>query len=230
MRAGQVRDRQLAALGVAGIAVHGEPFRPIPHAIAELGHVTELLVQADLGDPMDVAQRFGVLEAGRMAEPSLERFEDLGLAEPASARAAQRKNERKAEPRLVVGVQRADPRELPRRARGEALLLARRLARQRRVLHRAAGELRVRADQRELRVGAGLANDLHERALECGERAERPRGECALGNPRRMLVSAVEQRDELGRRCAIQLFQRKRHACLSLTAVRFRYAPPRKHE
>src|SRR6185312_199203 len=116
MRIGQIRDGQLATLGMAVVAVMRKVLRPIPDAIAELGREPELLVETDFGDPMDVAQRFGALEVGRMIEPPLERREDLRLRQAKRTRSAHGKDERKAEARLVVGVEPGDAGELVGRA------------------------------------------------------------------------------------------------------------------
>jgi hypothetical protein len=186
VRIGQVRDGELAALGVRRIAMHGELFRPIEHAIAGLGHETELFVETHLGDPMDVAQRLGALEPGRMRKAPLERREDRGLRQAGAAGTAHGENERKPEARLVIGIEPADPCELVGRAlrQARAGLLVGRFARERRRAHRLPRELRVGADQRELRVVAGVAHDVDQRALECGERCERPLLACALDDPR----------------------------------------------
>ena len=135
------------------------------------------------------------------------------LLEPSPARPAQREDERKTEPRLVVGVELANLRQFLRRAVGEARprLLAGRLACQRCVLHRAAGEFGVDSDQRELRIVAGVADGLHQRELQVREAPERSRRPGAFGDPRRMLVRAVEERDELGGRRAVELGQGQCH-------------------
>ena len=62
VRVGEVGDGELAVLGVARVAVLGQPLGPVPDLVAELGLVAELVVEPDLGDAVDVAQALGELE------------------------------------------------------------------------------------------------------------------------------------------------------------------------
>ena len=86
-RAGLVRLRQvghgeLAVLPVAGVALGGERFGPVPHQVAEFGRRAELVVQADLGDAMDVAQALGELEVRMAFQAPREGLDDLLPRQP----------------------------------------------------------------------------------------------------------------------------------------------------
>ena len=195
VRVSEVGDGQLAAFGVARVAVRGQALGPVPDQIAEFRCVTELVIQAHLGDAVDVAQALGQLEVGVVRKASLKGGDDFSLVQTQAARATHSKDERKAELGVVVGVELLDLRELVRRAIGQAglALLVRRLGGQGLAHHRLAGQFRVGADQRQLPVASGVAHHLHQRQLELrkgGERSLRPHGG---GDPGRMFVGAVQQ-------------------------------------
>ena len=213
MRIGQVGDRELAALGVAGVAVTRELRGPVPAQVAQLGGHAEAVVEANLCDAMDVAQRLGKLHVGRVVEPAREGRDDLGLAEADAARAAHREDERKAEACVVRGVQRLDAREFLGRAGGQAslALLVGRLGRQRLRNHGLAGQFRVGANQRKLRIASGFAHHLDQRALEMRQAGKRGAGSGALRNPRRVLVDAFEQPRQFIAGCGVHL--RERDGC-----------------
>ena len=212
MGVGQVGDGELAVLGVAGIGVARQQLGAVPRLPAEHRRRGEAIVEAQLGDAVDVAQRLGELEVGVVLEATLEGGDDLRLGQAVAARPAHREHERKAEALAVGRVQARDRRQLVRRARGEAdpALLVVRLGGHRPGDHRLAGELGVRAQQGELLVAAGLAHDLDQRALELRQRRERAARPGALGDPGRMLVGAGEQGDEVGVRRRVQAFERER--------------------
>ncbi len=209
VRVGEIGHRQLAALGVAGVAVRCERLGPVPHQVAERRDDAEALVEPDLGDAVDVAQALGALEVGVVLEAAREGRDDLVLAQALAARPAHGEDEREAELRPVSGVERADPRQLFGRARGEpgARLLVARRGRERVRRHRLAGELGVGADQGELLVLPGVADDLDQRALERGDGRERPARRRGFGDPRRVLVDALEQAREVGRRGTVELLE-----------------------
>src|SRR4029079_5904463 len=98
---------------------------------AVLGNEGEAIVEPQLRDAMDVAERLGLLEIPMVVEPPLERREDLLARQRRTARPAHREHEREAELRAVVGVERTDARELVGRPGAEsgAPLLARGLGR-----------------------------------------------------------------------------------------------------
>jgi hypothetical protein len=54
---------------------------PVPHLVAQRGWGGELVVQADLGDAVDVAQRLGALEVGVARQAPREGVDDLLLAQ-----------------------------------------------------------------------------------------------------------------------------------------------------
>jgi hypothetical protein len=210
---GEVGDGELAALGITRVAVLGQALGPVPHLVAERGLDAELVGEAQLDDTVDVAQAFGEFVIDRMFEPALEGGDDFALPQPGAARAAHREDEGKAELGVVVGVELLDLGELVGRAVGEArlALLVGGLGRQRLADHRLAGQFRVGADQRELRLAPGLAHDLRQRELQVRQAGERAQRGGALGDPRRVFVAAVEQGDEFARARRVQLFNRHSH-------------------
>ena len=218
---GQVGDRQFAALGVTGVAVGGQPLGPVPDQVAEFRRVIELVVQAQLGDAVDVAQRLGQLEVWMVLSASLEGLDDLLLVQALAARAAHRQDERKTELHVVVGVQLLDLLELLRRAVGQArlALLMRRFGRQRLANHRLPREFRVGADQFELRILAGVAHHLDQRELEVSEALERAFVRGLAGDPRRVLIHAVEQLGEFVFRRGVDLIQGDAHVVSQTKAV-----------
>jgi hypothetical protein len=54
-------------------------FLPVPHLVAQRGFDPELVVQPDLGDAVDVAQRFGQLEVGVVVQAARKGVDDLVL-------------------------------------------------------------------------------------------------------------------------------------------------------
>ena len=91
VRVGEIGHRQLAGLGVAGVAVRCERLGPVPHQVAERRDDAEALVEPDLGDPVDVAQALGALEVGVVLEAAREGRDDLvACAGPGRAPRARR--------------------------------------------------------------------------------------------------------------------------------------------
>ncbi len=217
VRRGEIGDGELALFGVAGVAVAGEEFGAVPHLVAEHGLEAELVGQPHLGDAVDVAQALGELEVRVVLEPAREGGDDLGAREPAAARPAHGEDEGPAEARVVVGVELLDAREFGGRAVRQARrgLLVGRFGGERLADHRLAGQLRVGADQRELRLAAGFGQHLHQRMLELRQRLERPALQRTLGDPGRVLVQAVEPTRGILRARRIELFQRDGHALAS---------------
>jgi len=64
MRIGQVRDGELPFLGIPRIAVRRQPLGPVPYAVAQDGCEAELVVEPDLGDPMDVRRHSASSKSG----------------------------------------------------------------------------------------------------------------------------------------------------------------------
>jgi hypothetical protein len=81
VRVGEVGDGELALLGIAGVGVRQE-LSCQSHTVAERRVGAELVVQADLGDAVDVAQRFGEFEVGVVQQAPLEGVDDLALWRP----------------------------------------------------------------------------------------------------------------------------------------------------
>jgi hypothetical protein len=209
VRVGQVGDGELVVFSKAGIAVLCQRFVPVPDLVAQLGFGTELVGQADLGDAVDVAQRLGQLEVGVVVQPAREGLDDLRLGQAAAARTAHRQDEGEAELVVVVGVELLDALELLRRAVGQAglALLVGRFRRQGLGHHGLASQLRVGADQRQLRLLAGARQHLGQRVLELRQRLERPLLQRLGGDPGRVLVQAVEHLLGFGRRRGVELVE-----------------------
>ena len=210
---GEVGDGELPGFRVAGVAVLRQRFGPVPHEVAERGRDAELVVQANLGDAVDVAQAFGELELGMALQPPLEGRDDLAAREARAALASHREDERPAEFRVVVGVEPLERRELLGRAvrQAGARLLLRRFGRQRAGDHRLAGQFRVRAHQGELAVALGVAHDVHERELQVREALERSRFQRGFDDPRRMFVQPVQPGAGVGRACRVEVSEGEGH-------------------
>jgi hypothetical protein len=84
----EVGDGELAALGKARLAVRGQGLGPVPDLVAQHRLGAELVVQADLGDAVDVAQALGELELLRARQAPGEGVDDLLAGEAGAARAA----------------------------------------------------------------------------------------------------------------------------------------------
>ena len=216
VRVGQVRHCQLAELGIAGVGMHRQRFLPVPDLVAERRHVAELVVEPNLRDAMDVAQRLALFERRMVMHATLEGVDDLALAEPRAARPAHRQDEREAELLAVGRVQAPDVRELFGRAVGQPglALLVGRFGGERVALHLLAGEFGVHANQRELLIGGGTGHGVRHRVLQVLQRAEWPCLQCLLCHPGRVFVDAVEQGDGLCRRRGVQLVDGECHVRL----------------
>ena len=166
-----------------------------------------------------LAQSFGKAKPGDAAYLR-ERFPPFGGSSVLHARgergddrsaimAAHGQNEREAELVRVRLVEFAQARKLIGRARIEAgaALLAGRFGRQRGSDASTAGELRVRAGQRQLLVAACCSNGAGHRRMQIEHRSERALRGHTLGDPRRMLEYCAERIDELRRRHRIELGQ-----------------------
>ncbi len=116
VRIGQVSDRELAFFGITGVAVLCQLFLPVPDQVAQRGFGAEPVVQANLGDAVDVAQGLGQFEVGVVVQPAREGLDDFLLCKAGATRAAHGQNEGKAEPGVVAGVELLDSRELVRAA------------------------------------------------------------------------------------------------------------------
>ena len=81
MRVGEVGDGELAVLGEARIGVPRQQLGAVPRLLAEHRPDAEAVVEAQLGDAVDVAQRLGELEVGVVLEPALEGGDDLRLGQ-----------------------------------------------------------------------------------------------------------------------------------------------------
>ena len=183
VRLGQVGDGQLPLLLEAGVAVHGQFFGPVPDLLAARGVLAELVVQAQFGHAVDVAQRLGEFEVGVVRQAALERGDDLAPVQPRAARAAHGQHEGPAELGVVGGVELLQVRKLFGRAIGQARLALFIRAFGGEVLadHGLAGQFGVGADQLQLRVVAGAPHAVHQRQLQRRQALERPlrgRGLC----------------------------------------------------
>ena len=165
---GQVGDGKLALFGKAGIAVAGQFFLPVPHHVAQCRFDAEFVVQANLGDAVDVAQALLPFEVGVALQAAFEGLDDLPLAQARATRATHRQNERPAEPGVVVGIELLDPGELVGCAVGQSRfgLLVGRFRRQGLADHGLAGEFRMGPDQGQLRISSGFAQHHAQGVLE----------------------------------------------------------------
>ncbi len=209
MRIGEVGDGELAVLGVARIGVRCQQLGAVPGLLAELRHVAETIVEAKLGDAVDVAQRFAEFEIGVVLEAPLERGDDLRLAQAVAARATHGEDEREAELLVVGGIEVLQRGQLVGAAVGEAglALFMRRLGGQRLGRHRLAGQLRMGAQEGLLSLQAGTGHGFDEHALELGQARERPARFGPIGDPGRVFVDALEQHAEHRGRCAVELVE-----------------------
>ncbi len=115
-------------------------------------------------------------------------------------------DEREAEPLRILAIERSYSRKLLGRAarKARALLLPRRFRGELTARGGAAGELRMRPDQREL---FGNARAFHCRAqgfMQMQPRAKRALRRHALGDPWRVLEDARQRRNEFGSRLRIE--------------------------
>ena len=117
VRVGEVGDGELAVLGEARVGMPRQQLGAVPRLLAEHRLVAEAVVEAQLGDAVDVAQPLVELEVGMVLEPALEGGDDLRLGQPVAARPAHGQHEREAELLVVGGVEALQRRELLGRAR-----------------------------------------------------------------------------------------------------------------
>jgi len=146
----------------------GQRFLPVPDLIAGTGHLSELFVQPDLGNPVDVAQALGKLVVATAIEPSGEGFNDLLASQSRAPRSAHGQNERPTEAGVVGGVELLKALELLGAAVGQAraALFASRLFGERAADHGLAGQFRVRTNQVEPGGFGRLAHDLDQRVVQ----------------------------------------------------------------
>gem|GEM_PF-7004971 len=191
---GQIGHRELAQRLVARIGVAGQCLHAVPGRLAERRLDAELVLQADLGDAMDVAQRFVELEVRQVAQPAGEGLDDGLLAQAVAARTPHGQDEGETEAAVVVGVELLDAVELLGRAGREPglALFVRGFGGQRAGHHGLSGQFRVGADERQLRLARGLGHRSRQRMLELRQAAERPLAQRGLGDPGRVFVEAVE--------------------------------------
>ena len=80
--AGQVRIRQVGHGQLTGphigcVSVLGQRLLPVPHLMALCGGVAKLVVQADLGNAVHIAQALGQLKVRVTLHAALQRGDDL---------------------------------------------------------------------------------------------------------------------------------------------------------
>jgi hypothetical protein len=155
------------------------------------GRDAELVVQADLGDAVDVAQALRQFEVRMALQAALEGGDDLAARKARAARPAHGQDEGPAEARVVGGVELLDVRKLGGRAVGQAgpALFVRALGGQALADHRLAGQFGVGAHQGHLPFAPGFAHAGGQRVLQRGQRGQpaagagqasrRTQGECS---------------------------------------------------
>ncbi len=150
------------------------------------------LVEAEIGDLPDLAEGAGELGLAVAFEPFLE-----GAQDRRPAAVPDRQDEGKPEPVPVGPVQPMEALELRRRALIEARrgLLVARVPGQRRDTG-VIGEVRMGADERQLRVKTGHAHGLHHRPVKRRHGGEGLRRVAALRDPGRALEHLAEGGDK----------------------------------
>ena len=217
VRVGQVGDGELAFFGVTGVGVDAQLLMPVPHLVAQFRRYAELVVQANFDDAVDVAQALLQLETGVVEQPAFERGQDFLLGQAQPARTAHGQDKREAELGRVGRIQARNVFKLLLCALGQPgfALFGAGLRGQRVAHHGFAGQLRVRADQGQLRVVSGCLQHLRHGVFEMRQRAKRPLAECLPGDPGRMLVQAGQHATGLRQCGVIELLQRNGHGCES---------------
>ena len=154
VRVGQVGHGQFTALCIPGLTVFGQALGPVPHQIAQRGLHAKLVVQADFGNAVDVAQTFRQLKVGVVVQPAGKGVDDLVLVQTLAARAAYRQYEGESELGVVVSVELLDACKLFGRAVGEPslALFVGGFGGERLVHHGLACQFRVGANQTQLGV------------------------------------------------------------------------------
>ncbi|MDT4833992.1 hypothetical protein FQZ97_676210 [compost metagenome] len=190
VRVGQVGDGQQAFFRIARVAVDGKLFPPVPDIVAQGGGVAELVLQAELGDAVEVMQRFLEFDVGRVVQAALEFVEHLPERQPGSARAAYGQDEGEAEFGAVDGIQLAQAGKFGRRSLRQAgqILFADRCFAERRALLRGGGQLGMGAHERKPGVGVRFVHRLTHALPQVGQGAERAGLQRPAGDPGRTLV------------------------------------------
>ena len=216
VRVREVGHGELAFFGEAGVRVGAEFFLPIPHVVAQRGRRTKLVVQANLGDAVDVAQRLGTLEVRVVVQPPLKCGDDLLLSQAGAAWAAHRQDEGETEFGTVGGVEFTDVRQLFGGAVCQACLalLVGALGGERVALHLFSGQLGVHVDQHHLLRGRGRAHGLRQGVFQVLQRLHGARREGLLGHPGGVFVNAVEQGDKVSGRGGVELVDGEGHVRL----------------
>ena len=211
---GQLRGRLLvgrrhvgAGQVVAAVAVAGQGFAVAHDGRAESQAHVEQVVQAQLGDALDLAQRLKQLVGPAVFQAPREGGDDVLARQAFAGRAFHGQDERKTEPGVVVGVQPLQGGEFFRAAQVQAgfRLLARGLGRQLAGNRRLAGQFRVGPDQAQLFVWRGQAQHPLQFALERRQAGKRPRRRRAAGDPGRVFVDAVQLLDKLFGAAGVQV-------------------------
>ena len=213
VRVGEVGHRELALFGKAGVRVAGQRLVPVPHIVAQHRLGSELVVQANLGNAVDVAQGLSQLKFGVVVQPPCKGVDDFLLGETRAARPAHRQDEREAKAFVVRRVELLNALELLGRAFGEACLalLVGGFSREAFRHHGLARQFGVGANQGQLRVQLGRAYHLRQRVLQVRQAAKGPLRQGLLGNPGRVFVQPVQQRQRFGGAGGVELFQSQWH-------------------
>ena len=156
--------------------------------------MAQLVVEADFGNAVDVAQALGALKVRMVLQAARQGGNDLGLAQTQTARPAHRQDKGKAKARVVGGVERLNALKLFGRAVGQAglALFVARLGCERLADHGFASQLGVGANEGELGVLSAFAHHLRQHQFQVHQAGKGPVRGSGARNPGGMLVGAVE--------------------------------------
>ncbi len=174
---------------------------------AEVQAHVEQLVQAQLGDTLDLPQRFGQFIGMAVLQAPRKGGDDVLARQTLARRALDGQDEGKAELGVVLAVEALQGGKFVGAAQVQAGLglFARRLGRQLSRDGGLAGQFGVGADESQLFFGRGQGQHALQFRLERRQAGKRPRGGCALGDPGRMFVDAMQLRDKIGLAAGVQV-------------------------
>ena len=191
----QIGHRELTIFLVPRVTEGGQLLLPVPNLVAQSWLDSKLVVEPQLDNAVDMAQRFAHLKVLVVGQALLKGGDDVLPPQTGSAWAAHCKDERKTEFAVVSAVERLDAGEFVWRAirQSRTGLFVGRFGGQRLADHGLAGQLGVGANQAELGFKTGFAHDAGHAVFELRQRPEGSVRQCGLRDPGRMFVQAVQQ-------------------------------------